>query len=85
MNAEDTLAVCTAFAAALTHWRSGLGIAPRTLQTVVRRAGAGLEIAAVWENQTLFATPVPDPHASPERLHMLIGLVLAREHMEARA
>lgn len=84
MTATDTLEACNTFAAKLRHWQGGLGITPRTLQVIVRHAGDGLEIAAIWEGQTLIAEAIADPAATAEQVHMLVGLAMAREHMEVR-
>lgn len=82
MDATDTLSACNAFAAKLSLWRGGMGIEARTLQVIVRHVDAGLELAAIWQGETLFAMSVDDPHATPEQLHALVGLALAREHLE---
>lgn len=84
MAATTTLEACNTFAAKLRHWQGGLGITPRTLQVIVRHAGNALELAAIWQGDTLFTMPVDDPRATPEQLHALTGLALAREHLEVR-
>lgn len=85
MEATNTLSTCDAFAAKLSLWRGGMGIEARTLQVIVRHVDTGLELVAKWENQTLFAMPVTDPRATPEQIHALVGMALAREHLEVRA
>ncbi len=85
MTATTTLEACNTFATKLRHWQGGLGITPRTLQVVVRHAGTGLEVAAIWEGQTLIAEAIADPAATPEQVHMLVGLALAREQLEVKA
>jgi len=85
MSAETTATACAEFAAKLSLWQAGLGITPRTLQVVVRHAGTGLEVAAIWEGQTLIAEAIADPAATAEQVHMLVGLAMAREQLEVKA